>query len=86
MCLAENSVSSDATRLVLFTTAICSDLDPDPNPDPGVLNEEKNRIFRRNRNRRIALPIRQEIKFIFFKSEPKKEDIIADILLMRANL
>ena len=27
-----------------------------------------------------------EIKFIFFKSETKKEDIIADILLMRANL
>ena len=33
---------------------------------------------------RNALQILQEINFIIFKSEPKKEDIIADILLMRA--
>ena len=33
-----------------------------------------------------ALPIIQGKKFKIFKPEPEKEDIIADILLMLANL
>ena len=43
-------------------------------------------LFCRNRNMKNALPIIQGKKFIIFKPEPEKEDIIADILLMRANL
>ena len=65
---------------------------PNADPDPGVESEEKNKsltsiffLFRRNRNRKNALPIIQEIKLIIFKSEPKKEDIIADILLMKVS-
>ena len=61
-------------------------------PDPGVENEEINKsltsiffLFHRNRNRKNALPIIQEIKFIIIKSELNKEDIIADTRLMQAN-
>ena len=94
------SIKEDADHLWIYTVRF-SDVDPDPvgstfisvcgSGSRGIKWRKNKKLtivffyFRRNRSMRNALPIIQEIKFIIFKSEPKKEDIIADILL-RANL